>query len=66
MYQNRVKKLRLEKGITLENLSKDTGISVGYLCHLENGTRNNPSILIMDKISNALGKSIANVFFVEK
>lgn len=66
MYQNKLKKIRIEKGMTLEKLSKETGISVGYLCHLENGTRNNPSIPIMHKISFALGKNIVNIFFVEK
>lgn len=62
MYQNQIKKLRISKGMTLEKLSEMTGISIGYLCHLENRTRKNPSIEIMDRISAALDKSITDVF----
>lgn len=63
MYQNRMKQIRKEKGITLTSLSIKTGISIGYLSHLENGTRKNPSIEIMDKVANALEKSVSDVFF---
>ena len=64
MYLNQVKKTRKEKGITLVELSKLSGVSVGYLCHLENGTRKNPSIKIMEKVSKALNKSIPEIFFM--
>lgn len=63
MYNNQVKKVREEKGITLVKLSKISGVSVGYLCHLEKGSRKNPSIEIMEKISKALNKSITEIFF---
>ena len=36
-----------------------------YLCHLERGTRKNPSREVMERISKALQKSIAEVFFEE-
>ena len=63
MYNNRMREIRIEQGITLEKLSELTGISVGYLSHLERGTRKNPSISIMHKIACALGKSMLEVFF---
>lgn len=63
MYHNRMKEIRKELGMTLEQLSAKTGISVGYLSHLERGTRENPTICIMDKIAYALGKSLQEVFF---
>lgn len=63
MYHNRMKEIRKERGMTLEELSQKTGISVGYLSHLERGTRDNPTICIMDKIAYALGKSLLEVFF---
>ncbi|MBQ9298199.1 MAG: helix-turn-helix transcriptional regulator [Clostridia bacterium] len=66
MYNNKMKKIRKEKGITLEKLASKTGISVGYLSHLERGTRENPTIIIMDKIAFALEKSVQEVFFDEK
>lgn len=65
MHYNQLKKIRDEKGITLEKLSKLSGISVGYLCHLEKGSRRNPSMEVMEKISKALNKSIAEIFFKE-
>jgi len=64
MYNNQVKKIREEKGITLVKLSQISGVSVGYLCHLEKGSRKNPSIEIMEKISKALNKSITEIFFM--
>ncbi|MCL2382812.1 MAG: helix-turn-helix domain-containing protein [Oscillospiraceae bacterium] len=63
MYTNRIKAIRKEKGITLSSLAKLTGVSAGYLCHLEKGTRKNPSIEVMNNIAAALDKTIAEVFF---
>lgn len=65
MYQNRMKLIRGEKGITLTDIASKTGISIGYLSHLEKGTRKNPSIEIMDKIAKVLDKSVSEVFFTE-
>lgn len=64
MYHNQIRKIREEKGMTLLKLSDLSGVSVGYLCHLEKGSRNNPSIGVMEKISEALNKSITEVFFM--
>ena len=63
MYHNRMREIRKEIGMTLEQLSEKTGISIGYLSHLEGGTRENPTICIMDKIAYALGRSLMEVFF---
>ena len=63
--KNRIRDIRKEKEITLLELSKRTGISVGYLCHLEKGSRSNPSLEVMDKISKALNKSIAEIFLLQ-
>ena len=63
MRGNSIKKYRKEQGLNLEEMSKKIGISTGYLCHLEKGTRKNPSIEVMERISKALEKTIAEVFF---
>ena len=63
MYKNKLKSIREQQGITLLKLSIISGVSIGYLCHLEKGTRNNPSREVMEKISNALNKTVAEVFF---
>lgn len=66
MHNNKIKNLRKEKGITLLELSNLCGISVGYLCHLEKGSRRNPSLDVMEKISKALNKSVAEVFLLQE
>ena len=53
------------KNITLKDLANMTGISAGYLCHLEKGTRKNPSIHIMESIAKNLGESVSDVFFLK-
>lgn len=65
MYKNNIKKIRKEREMRLIDVAEKSGISVGYLSHLENGSRSNPSIDVMEKISFALRKSVAEVFFQE-
>ena len=60
---DKIKQIRNELGYTLEKLAEKAGISVGYLCHLEKGTRKNPSRKTMERISKALNKTIVQVFF---
>ena len=62
---NNINQVRNELGYTLEKLSEKAGISTGYLCHLEKGTRKNPSRKTMESISKALNKTIVQVFFNE-
>ena len=66
MYQNKIKKYRNEKQMTMKELAKKAGISSGYLCHLEKGNRQNPSIKVMENISKALEKTIAEIFFIQE
>ena len=66
MENNRIKQIRLKKGMSLIELAEKSEISAGYLCHLEKGSRKNPSVIIMKKISKALGKSITEVFLIDE
>ena len=66
MYKNNIKIYRIEQEMTLRTLAEKTGISAGYLCHLEKGTRNNPSTKVMENIANVLGKTVAEIFFSNK
>ena len=59
----KIRVIRKEKGITLDELSRLAGISSGYLCHLEKGSRCNPSLEVMEKIAKALNKKVAEIFF---
>ncbi len=63
MYKNKMKEYRKTKNITLKELSEETKISLGYLCHLEKGTRTNPSKRVMEKIAKGLNEDIKDVFF---
>lgn len=63
MKVNKLREIRKEKGMTIKELSDKSGVSVGYICHLERGTRKNPSRKIMKKISNALEKTMVEIFF---
>ena len=65
MYKNNMRKIRVEQGMKLGTLAKETKISIGYLSHLERGSRKNPSTKIMEKISKTLKKSISEIFFNE-
>lgn len=62
--KNNIYVIRKSKNLTLKELASLTNLSVGYLCHLENGTRLNPSMSTMTKICNALDKSLSEVFNV--
>lgn len=63
MYKNNLREIRKSKGITMEKLSEISGVSMGYICHLEKGSRENPSKEIMGKIAAALGKTVTEIFF---
>lgn len=63
MYKNKINKYRKEKGLTLKELADRSGISAGYLCHLEKGNRDNPSTEVMENIAIVLNKSIPEIFF---
>lgn len=47
---------RRDKGMTLQQLSEATGLSIGYLSNLERNT-NNPTLVNIQKICEALGIS---------
>ena len=63
MYKNKIKKYRKERGLTLKEVADRSGISVGYLCHLEKGSRDNPSTEVMENIAIVLNKTIPELFF---
>lgn len=49
-----VRRLRLEKGLTQEELAFDAEIDLTYLGGIERGKRN-PSIVVVARLSDALG-----------
>lgn len=65
MSSNKIKEYRKKKNMTEKELANLVGISTGYLCHLEKGTRSNPSTQIMKKIADELEESVLDIFFSE-
>lgn len=63
MYINNLRKVRKSKNLTIQELSELSGVSMGYICHLERGSRQNPSREVMEKISKVLGEPIIKIFF---
>ena len=61
---NRIREIREEQGMTQLQLAERSGLSVGYICHLENGSRNNPSLKTMSSIAKVLNKEIGEVFIL--
>lgn len=51
-----VKKLRKEKGITLEAVAKKIGSHKGYVSGIENGKVNPPSVKIVRKFAKLFGQ----------
>jgi transcriptional regulator with XRE-family HTH domain len=60
---SRIRSLRLERGLTLPQLSEKAGVSIGLLSQLENANDDtaNPNLQTLRKIANALGVTIADL-----
>ena len=43
MYRNKIKKYRKQNSLTIKELAFKSGVSAGYICHLEKGNRENPA-----------------------
>jgi transcriptional regulator with XRE-family HTH domain len=57
-FGTRLKELRLEKGVTQEELSNITGISFPTISRYENGKRDEPGLSILKKFANYFDVSI--------
>lgn len=64
--ENRIKEIREEEGIKQYELAEMSSLSEGYICHLEKGTRDNPSYKTMVKIATALKRKVQEVFIINQ
>lgn len=62
---SRIKHLRKQKGLTLEELASRSELSKGFLSQLENDLTS-PSIATLDDILEALGSSLSEFFREDK
>ena len=57
----RIRYLRTQKNMTIEELALEAEINRNYLCDLERGTRN-PTVVILNKIAKALEINLSTLF----
>lgn len=63
---SKLKQLRLDKGYTLKELSRLSGLSTTYLNSIENGYQRNPSLDTIDKIAIGLKEDLVKIFYIIK
>jgi len=54
----RIKKLRLMKGYSINELSERAGVSKSYLSYIERGIQKNPSLQILSKLASTLDTNL--------
>lgn len=57
-----IKKLRLEKGLGLNEVARRANITGGYLSSIENNKRTNIGTEVLESIANAIGVSISDFY----
>ena len=57
----RLKQLRLDKGLSVADLAEQAGVSKPYIWQIESGRRQNPSGEKLQKLATALGVTIADL-----
>ena len=60
-----VRSLRLERGLSQEEVAHSAGIHVTYLSGIERGKRN-PSLMNLRKLAGALGVRVGELFSFEE
>lgn len=63
--KNNIKEIRIIQSLSIVELAEKAGLSIGYISHLEIGSRKNPSYDAMNRIAKALNKDIGDVFEIE-
>lgn len=57
--RDRIKLLRLASGLTIEDAARKAPISAIYWRHIEDGTKQNPSVTVLQRMAKALGCTVA-------
>lgn len=61
MYGDKIKELRESKGLGVNELSRLSGVSAGYISALERGDKQNPSPKTLEKLANALDTTVTGL-----
>lgn len=57
-----IKALREEQGLSIGQLAKRAGVSRAYLWQLENGSKKRPTLELLQRIANALGADVTELY----
>ncbi len=66
MVGNRIKRLRLEKGFSINELSEKAGVSKSYLSYIERGIQQNPSLQVLSKLAETLNTNVEDLLEQKK
>lgn len=61
MIGEKVKKIRMEKGLSLSELADRAGVAKSYLSSIERNIQSNPSIQFLEKIASVLDISVESL-----
>lgn len=62
--KNRLREIREEKGMSQEELSDKSGVSRTTISELETDKKEVTTNITLEKIANALGEKVSNIFFI--
>ncbi|MBY0122948.1 helix-turn-helix domain-containing protein [Bacillus sp. S/N-304-OC-R1] len=57
----RIKRLRIEKGFSINELSEKAGVSKSYLSYIERGIQQNPSLLVLSRLAKTLDTDVEDL-----
>ncbi|WP_050616495.1 helix-turn-helix domain-containing protein [Bacillus testis] len=63
---DRVKKIRVEKKMSMSELAEKAGVAKSYLSSLERNLQNNPSVQFLEKITKVLGVPVDSLLYDEQ
>lgn len=61
MLGKRIKYLRIKMGLSINELSEQSGISKSYLSYIEREIQKNPSLHVLSKLAKTLETSVDNL-----
>jgi len=63
--QNSVKETRIQQGLSQEELARKADVSRTIISELETGKSEVITNVTLEKIANALGKRVPDIFFID-
>ncbi len=61
----RLKEIREQAGVTIEELAKKSGVSRNWIWKIENGKATSVSVNVLLALAMALNKDVDDLFFLE-